>query len=169
MRKRQGYTLIELVVVLLLLILVAAAVFTLAGTGSRTYLRLASRQAQSADLRTGISYLDVQINKHDTRGALSIRPDPFAGQPALVIEQTLEGETYLTWIYVLDGYLCELFVSQDTALTPEMASKIVPMDSLRLEMPSADSIHVTLIRETEGLAQRQAERIIHLQAGGLGS
>ncbi len=169
MRRRRGFTLIELVVVMLLLVLVSAAVFIMAGTGSQTYLRLAARQTAAADLRTGLSYLDVQIRKHDTRQCLSLQPDPFAGQTSLVIEQNIEGTAYQTWIYVLDGYLCELFVAKDADVTPEMGSKIAPIDSLQLEMPSSDSIRIVLTRQMAGQAQQQVSRIIYLKAGGITS
>ena len=45
MKRRGGYTLIELVLVLLLLVLVASAVFTLAASGSQAFLRLSGRQS----------------------------------------------------------------------------------------------------------------------------
>lgn len=167
MKRRNGYTLIELVLVLMLLILVSAAVFTMACAGSRTYLRLAAKQAQSSDLRTGLSYLDVQIRKHDAQAALAIKPDPFSGQPALVIEQQIEGQDYLTWIYLHDGYLCELFVTKGIKLTPDMGSKIVPMDGLALKALSNDALQVTLTRQAEGQARIQGTRILHLYAGGV--
>jgi type II secretory pathway pseudopilin PulG len=167
MKRRNGYTLIELVLVLLLLILIAAVVFTLAGVGSDTYLRLAAKQAQATDLRTGLSYLDVQIRKHDTRGALAIRPDPFAGKPALVIRQQIEGKDYLTWIYLYQGSLCELFVASGAKVTPDMGSLIVPMDDLQIEGVGDDAVRVTLSRQAKGQARIQGTRIIDLHAGGI--
>ena len=91
MKRRGGYTLIELVLVLMLLVLVASVVVTLAGTGSRTYLNMTAKQVQTADLRIALSYLDVQSRKNDARDAWAVRPDPFEGHPALVVEQNFEG------------------------------------------------------------------------------
>ena len=51
MSRRRGYTLVELVLVMLLLTLVASAVFTLAGAGSQTYLRLADKRGSDASAR----------------------------------------------------------------------------------------------------------------------
>lgn len=167
MRRRGGYTLIELVLVLLLLILVASAVFTLAAAGSQTYLRLTAKQGQAADLRTGLSYLDVQVRKHDLKQSLNIRPDPFGSQPALAIEQDIEGEMYVTWIYLLDGYLCELFVAQDAEVNPEMGSRIVPMNEMELDILGDDAIRITLSRQAEGQARIQGSRIVYLRAGGV--
>jgi prepilin-type N-terminal cleavage/methylation domain-containing protein len=166
-RRRRGYTLVELVLVLMLLVLVASVVFSLAGTGSRTYLRLTAKQSQAADLRTGLSYLDVQVRKHDAKGALSIRPDPFAGQPALVISQVFDGKTYLTWIYLRDGFLCELLVAEDAVVTSAMGSRIVQMDALKLDVLADGSLRADLSRQAEGQAEIRGSRIISLHAGGI--
>ena len=167
MRRRNGYTLIELALVLMLLILVAIVVFTLASSGSQTYLRLTAKQSQAADLRTGLSYLDVQVRKHDTQDALAIRPDPFGKQPALVVEQQIEGKTFQTWIYLYDGYLCELFAEKGIKLTPNMGNRIAPMDELTMQALGNDALQVTLTRQAEGQARIQGTRIIHLYAGGI--
>jgi hypothetical protein len=168
MMRRCGYTLIELVLVLFLLILVAIGVFTLAASGSQAFLRLSDRQSLNADLRTGLSYLDVQVRKHDSQQSLSIQPDPFDAGPALVVEQSIEDKAFLTWIYVHDGYLSELFVEAGAAVTPDMASRIVRMDEMRLEQVAADAMRITLIRRPEGENPLEASRLIYLRAGGTG-
>jgi prepilin-type N-terminal cleavage/methylation domain-containing protein len=167
MKQRRGYTLIELVLVLLLLVLVAAGVFTLAAAGSQAYLKLSDQQTLTAELRTGLSYLDVQIRKHDAFESLSIRQDPFQGGQALVIGQLLEDETYLTWIYVRDGYLCELFVKEGIAVTPDMASKIVRMDLMKLEQVSSDALLITLVRQPAESLRQESSRLVYLRAGGI--
>jgi hypothetical protein len=178
MRRRGGYTLIELVLVLFLLVLVASSVFVLAASGSRAFLRLSARLGEDADLRTGLSYLDVQIHKHDSQNALSIRPAPFGESgssgidQALVITQEIEGSTYLTWIYIQDGYLCELFVEEGIAVNPDMGSRIVKMDGLQLRRVSPDAMQIVLVRQTEnpgpgGADAQTATRIVYLRAGGV--
>jgi prepilin-type N-terminal cleavage/methylation domain-containing protein len=169
MKKRRGYTLIELVLVLMLLVLVAGVVFTLAASGSQTYLRLTEKQSQSTDLRTGLSYLDVQIRKHDTQGALSIRPGPFDSQPSLVISQEISGKTYLTYIYLRDGFLCELFVADDTVITEGMGSRIAAINSMQLDTLADGSLKITLSRQTGDQALISGSRTVYLRAGGIGS
>ncbi|MEA4889481.1 MAG: DUF4860 domain-containing protein [Clostridiaceae bacterium] len=166
MRRRQGYTLIELVLVMFLLILIAFYVFTLTGIGSQTYLRLNAKQNETSDLRIGLSYINVQVRKHDAADALSIRKDPFEGGPALVVSQVLDGETYLTWIYIHDGYLCELFVADQAKVTPEMASKIAAADELHLESGGSDALKVTLVRYSDNGAEERS-RVISLKSGGI--
>lgn len=171
MRRRGGYTLIELVLVLFLLVLVASSVFILAASGSRAFLRLSARLGETADLRTGLSYMDVQIHKHDSQNALSIRQDPFGAGQALVITQKIENATYLTWIYIQDGYLCELFVEEGLAVNPDMGSQIVPMEGLQLKRVSPDALQIVLIRQagspgSDGPDDLTATRLVYLRAGG---
>jgi prepilin-type N-terminal cleavage/methylation domain-containing protein len=167
LKANRGYTLIELVLVLLLLVVIAVSVFILAAAGSQTLLRLQDRQSQAADLRTGLSYIDVQVRKHDERGALSIREGPFGIGQALVIRQILDERTFLTWIYIQDGYLCELFVEEGVYISPEMGSQIVRMDGLELKKAGIDDLQVILTRKTEGLSLQQASRLIYLRSGGI--
>ncbi len=167
MKRRGGYTLIELVLVVMLLVLVASVVFTLAGTGSRTYLNMTAKQVQTADLRIALSYLDVQIRKNDVRDAWSVRPDPFEGHPALVVEQNFEGGTYLTWIYVRDGYLCELFVDKTTEITDSMGSRIAPVDRMTLGVQDDGSLVVTLFRQEPDRSIISQSREISMRAGGV--
>ncbi|MGI6334597.1 MAG: DUF4860 domain-containing protein [Saccharofermentanales bacterium] len=167
MKRRGGYTLIELVLVLMLLILVASVVFTLAGAGSRTYLRMTAKQVQTGDLRIALSYLDVQIRKNDVKDAWSIRPDPFEGHPALVVEQDFEGRTCLTWIYVREGYLCELFVDESTVITDSMGSRIAPVDRMTLDVQDEGSLVVTLFRQEPDRSVISQSRAISMRAGGV--
>ncbi len=167
MKRRGGYTLIELVLVLMLLVLVASVVFTLAVSGSQTYLRMNAKQAQEAELRVAISYLDVQLRKHDAKGALSISPDPFDSRPSILITQDIDGQTYLTWLYLRDGYLCELFVDQDTIITSAMGSRISPVDDMELYVEADGSLRVTLRRQSDGQAIISASRWVTLRAGGV--
>ncbi len=169
MKNRRGYTLIELVLVLMLLILVASMVFLLSATGSQTYLRLTAKQAQAADLRTGLSYLDVQIRQHDEQGALSITPGPFDSSPALAIKRIINDKTYTTWIYLRDGYLCELFVAEETVIMPDMGSRIVAMDGFAMEPLADGAIKITLSRQAKDQAEIVGSRIICLKAGGVES
>jgi len=167
MSKRGGYTLIELVLVLMLLVLIASLVFTLADAGSQSYLRLTAKQNQAADLRTALSYLDVQLRKHDTLEQLAVRPDPFNGEPALLITQTAGSQTFVTWIYLLDGYLCELTTLEGTAVSAAMGSRIAPLDDLDLEPVEQGALKITLTRQSPGQAIIRGSRTVVLRAGGV--
>ena len=167
MKQKKGYTLVELVLVLALLVLIAIFVFVLTGSGSQAYLRLTASQNQSSDLRIGLSYINVKLRSHDGQGMVDLRPDPFGGSPALVLSRELEGETYLTWIYVREGYLCELFLAETTTPLPEMATRIVKADSLALIRRSDEALQVVLSRQDgEKIGQRSRTLTLRSIGGG---
>lgn len=147
--NRSSHSLVEVVLVLLLLVLIALSVFSATELGSRAYLALQARQDADSDLRIAVSYLNIKIRKNDNAGALSIQPDPFGGQTALLIRQEIEGSPYITWVYLYEGNLRELLVAPDSELTPEMGTVIARLDGWSLE-PSARGIAVTLTRQNRG-------------------
>jgi hypothetical protein len=165
--NRRGYTLIEMVLVMFLLILVSFYVFTLTGVGSAAYLRLTDWQNRTADLRIGLSYIDVKVRSNDMADRIEIRPDPFSGNDALVMIRPVGEELFLTWIYVHDGCLYELFVRENAVVTPEMGNKIADVQTMQLSMPTPRQIHVTLVSGSEEMA-RSRSRAIGLNSGGVG-
>ena len=165
--SRRGYTLIEMVLVMFLLILVSFYVFTLTGVGSSAYLRLTDWQNRTSNLRIGLSYIDVKVRSNDMADRIEIRPDPFSSNDALVIRRPVGEETYLTWIYVYDGCLYELFVRENAAVTPEMGNKITDADALQLSLPAPRLLRVTLVSGS-GDEIRSRTRTIGLNSGGVG-
>ena len=166
MRRRNGYTLIELVLVLALLVLIAAFVFVLTGSGSRAYLRLTAGQNQDSDLRIGLSYINVKLRGYDGLGMIDLQPDPFGGSPALLLTRQIDGESYQTWIYVREGYLCELFLAESTTPVPEMATRIVAADSLMLIRRSDGALQVILSRDGADEVGRRSRTITLRSKGG---
>ena len=162
--RRSGYTLVEMVLVMFLLMLVSFYVFSVTGLGSSAYLRLHDWQRQTSDLRIGISYIDVKTRSHDEADAISIRPDPFSGADALVISRDIGSQRYLTWIYVYDGYLYELFIREQGSATPEMGNRIARMDRLEVSMAGSGSLRITLHRQN-GASLQTRSRVIRLNSG----
>lgn len=168
MKQRNGYTLIELVLVLFLLILVAGSVFTLAVSGSRSYLRLENNQRRNSDMRIGLSYLDVKLRQNDRQGALEVTNFPGSDQSALRIGITIGDELYYTWIYVYDGYLREMFVPAVREFSPELGSKIIPAKAISFSRPADDALQIVFtVIDAEGVAN-ETTRVFFLRSEGGG-
>ncbi len=163
--KRHGYVLAELVVVLFLLILISVFVFLLTESGSQTYLRLLGQQNRASDLRIGLAYLDVQVKRHDQTDGLLIMDRPDQTGQALVFARQAESGRYLTWMYVHDGYLCELTLAQERTFSPEGGSRIAAVDHMHLQELAADRLRVTLLREGPQEVQ-EASRTLLLRSQG---
>jgi prepilin-type N-terminal cleavage/methylation domain-containing protein len=163
---RRGYTLIEMVLVMFLLVLVASLVFSLTGAGATAYLRLQQKQDLAADLRTGLSYLDVKIRSHDAAGQIWSDQRPDNGEAALVLRRTAADAPYVTWIFIHEGYLCELFIPERAAFSPGLGSRIAAADRLDIRFADERQLTVTLSRQTDdGTLSRS--RTILLRSGGL--
>ncbi len=144
MRRRNGYTLIELVLVLLLLTFVAVAVFLLTDVGSAAYARIYANRDQAADLRIGLSYIDVRLKKIDGVGKVELLPAPFGGGQALVLTQEIEGLEYETRLYVADGMLRELFSRKGLPVNADMAAEIARADKLEARFIGEQQLVLTL-------------------------
>lgn len=168
MRQKHGYTLIELVLVLFLLILIAISVFTLAVTGSQSFLRLESNQRHNSDLRIGISYLDVKLKQNDRAGAIEAVDLPGTSQSALRISRQIGDQTYYTWIYAYDEYLCELFIQKGREFEPELGSRIAPAADLSVARVADDAMQVVLTGTDVSGGSSEITRVFHLRTGGDG-
>jgi prepilin-type N-terminal cleavage/methylation domain-containing protein len=162
MRSRKGYTLIELVLVLLLLTFVAVAVFLLTDVGSAAYARIYANRDQSADLRIGLSYLDVRLKKIDGVGTVEIRPAPFGGGQALVLTQEIEGDVYETQLYVEAGMLKELFSRKGLEVNADMAAEIARADKMEVRFAGKQLLVLTLTSGSD--TPLSASQWIHLRA-----
>lgn len=143
--RRQGYALLEMILVMFLLILVSVFVFFVTESGSQAYIRLHERQEIGSDLRIGLSYIDVKIKRNDASDSLMIVDRPDRDEQALVIRRTGGSDEFFTWIYVHDGYLCELTLSANQTFQPEGGSRIVAADRIELSLPKSDRLKITLI------------------------
>jgi len=150
MRRRGGYTLIELVLVMLLLTFVAVSVFLLTGVGSSAYARLSDGRSRASDLRIALSYMDVRVKKIDGIGRVDTVPAPFGGGQALRLTQRLEDTDYETYLYVDQGVLKELYIRKGEALTPDMASDLARADALQVHFETDRLLAVTLMLHGPG-------------------
>lgn len=95
--------------------------------GAGVYQRLAERAETPFSDRVPAQYLSTRI-----RQAQSVSVEPFHGGQALALTETLEGETYITRVYLYQGYLWELYSEADAELEPEDGEKLLPLQTLQL-------------------------------------
>lgn len=79
----------------------------LAGAGA--YKRLTARDAACYDARICGQYIGTKVRSAEGPDSLSVDPD---GR-ILSVRETLDGEDYLSYIYLDKGWICEFFSSAD--------------------------------------------------------
>ena len=98
-------------------------------SGARVYRGLVQRGEESFTSRTAARYVTMRV-----RQAESVAVGDFEGCDALIIPEEIDGNTYLTRVYVYDGYVRELYCAENAALLPADGEKVLRADRLHFEL-----------------------------------
>lgn len=137
---------VDILFVLALFSVFAVSALVLVTIGANVYQNTVQDMESNFDSRTAMAYLTEKIRQNDSTGAVSI--GELEGVEALLLEQEIEGENYITYLYFHEGSLKELFIREGTDLvgSPLMAGQtIMPLSALKLEQvsPSLYSFEMT--------------------------
>ena len=96
--------------VVLFLVFTLSALFIIL-YAARTYRQLVEESNAEYEHSTALAYISKKIQSGDTNGNIFI--GDLNGNNAVIIKQDIEGEPYITYIYVYDGKLRELFTADN--------------------------------------------------------
>lgn len=130
--RQGGSTSIEVLSTMLLLLLLGIGVFSLALTSTAAYKRLYDNREASAELRVGLSFIQMKIRQNDMLDGISLKQNPINQKDALVIREYYESEAYDTWIYYDSGILRECLVLASEEPSNELSFEIAHVDGLNL-------------------------------------
>lgn len=103
---------------LLLVLLSAASLYrNLVDRGENAYVR-----------RTALQYLTTRVHQ-----AERVAVGELEGCEALVLEETVDGEAYTTWVYCYEGWLRELCVVPGAKLPPKAGETILEAEDFSLQ------------------------------------
>jgi len=122
------------VLVLLVFAVFMVSVLFVLLSGADTVQKLTNRDQRTYNHRTAVQYVAMRVHQADEAGAVSVKSGEV---PALVLTETIEGQTYETRIYYCDGYLREMFCLQDADLAPEFGEEILPMAGFDVSLEGA--------------------------------
>jgi len=127
---------------LFVLLIFAAFILTallLITMGTSEYRRIVTRSGENDNIRITSSYLQQKIRQGRAVDAVSI--GSIDGEEALAIRQDIAGNSYVTYLYVYQGQLRELMTKEgNTDVIAASGTAILPMQSIRFEIPSDDVI-----------------------------
>ncbi len=132
---------------LLLFAVLAVSVLTVLMTGARLYGNLTDRDEQAYVTRTTGQYIRTKLRQ--APGDVTVTH--FASLPAIAIRETIEGFSFVTWIYCYDGYLRELFAMDGEGLSPDAGEKILEMTDMDVIM--ADGLVKITLKHEDGREQ----------------
>lgn len=137
------------VLALLCLTVFALGVLLSLLTGAGIYRRLVAAGETAHDRRTALQYLTTRV-----RQAELVEIGTLEGQEVLVLRETVDNETYTTWVYCYEGFLRELYGVPGARLPLKAGAAIAQAESFRLEQ-AGDLLSVTL-----------GEDVLHLHLPG---
>lgn len=154
--------LVDLLFTLALFCVFAAACLIVIYIGSDVYRSTVQQMDTSFEVNTPVTYVAARIRQHDREGSVNV--STLGGEPALVLEQELGGQTFQTWIYYHEGSLRELFINSENtaALIPGAGQPLVSVYSFDVEMALPGLVSVSAASE-DGVS---ASKLVGLRSGG---
>ena len=128
MKERKFQKLTRLMA-LLTFVVFAVCVLLVLLSGADVYRRLTVTGEAQYARRTAAQYITTRI-----RQAASVEVSEFSGLDTLQFRETVDGRDYLTRVYCHDGFLWELFTSEDGQFLPEDGEKLLKAEALSLSL-----------------------------------
>lgn len=153
-RKRHS---VNVVFTIMLLGIFAVSAVSVAMIGAQVYARGAENLQANFGARTSVVYLSEKVRA--CPGDISVRE--MGEGNALVLSENVDGQIYESWIYILDGSLCESVMRQGASLLPGAGQKIMPLLSfdadvdeegvrISVETDKGQALSTFISRRTDG-------------------
>ncbi len=160
---KDGKRLADILFVITLFCLYLVCTLTLCIIGINVYQKTINDSESNYNVRTSVLYITEKSRQNLSEQ--SIRIDEVNGSSALVLSQTIEGSVYDTWMYVEDGYLCEVLMPQGSEVIADIGQKIMPMDTLELSIDE-NSVLTIGVKDSKGESYYSNIYFRHAQKGG---
>jgi len=135
--------------VLLLFFVYAGSALLLSVLGISAYSRTVSVLQEGFNERSGVLYIAQKVQQNDLAGGVTL--GSYQGNDALVLIEQETGQGFETWIFIQDGYLCELMISSGDQIIPSAAQRIMPMKELKLSLSNDNLLSVSVTTEADSI------------------
>lgn len=99
--------------------------------GIHVYQETVSQMQDTYSTRTALAYVGEKIKQHDTSGGILL--SEIEDETALVMKDTIDHTTYLTYIYPNGDSLYELSVKEGTNISKNMGNKIIEVKDFTIK------------------------------------
>ncbi len=146
MNKEKSARSGETVAALLLFAVFAIGVLSVLLGGAGLYRRINLRSDAAYGERTSAGYIMTKLRQAETPSSVS--KSAFGDGDAIAIEQYLEGDRFVTYVYCHDGWLMELFVMDGGEFAPEDGERIIKASAIEVE--EGDGLLLIELTDSEG-------------------
>ncbi len=152
--NQERHFIVDILFVLALFAVFTVSALMLVTIGSEVYRHTVDDMGSNYDTRTSVAYITEKIRQNDTFSAdnstftsENISISTLAGEPALMLTQNYNDETYCTYLYLHNGYLKELFMKSGSYLGEDMLSAgqtIMELSEFTMEQVSDNLFSIQL-------------------------
>ncbi|MFI3312805.1 MAG: DUF4860 domain-containing protein, partial [Eubacteriales bacterium] len=128
----------------------AGAVLMVLILGAQSYQSVEQSIESGYEARTCLQYIATKARHYSGEGSASVTT--YGDGDALVLEETIDGFQYLTYIYTHNGHAMELFCEAGVTLEPDAGFVIVAVDDLDIQLVSDGLLHLSCT-DDDGEAQ----------------
>lgn len=122
---------IDLLFPVTLLFVFAVSSLTVILLAANIYQTVTKSASLHYSARTSLAYVSEKIHQNDAGGAVSL--GTFDGTDALILQQTIDGNAYYTYIYEYENNLMELFVKDGVEASLSAGHIILPTADFTME------------------------------------
>lgn len=126
---------------LLLFDIFTLLLLTLLLFSAKAYQISVKGQEENQNLHTAMTYVTTKLRQHEES---SVFLDNFYGYEALCLQDEIDGYSFITYIYLLDEELKELFVIPESSVSPEMGTTIANLSSFYIEETNTGFLFLTM-------------------------
>lgn len=124
-RKIENKHIVDTLFVLTLFAVFAVCSMLLIAFGANIYQKTVDNMEDHFNIYTSVTYISEKIRQSDSASSLEVVD--FGDSDAFKISSNVDGTDYLTYIYMNDGYLKELYIKADHKLEPKAGQKLLPI------------------------------------------
>lgn len=131
--EREKKHIVDILFVLALFLVFTLSTLTLVLFGANIYQNTVNDMEDNYNARTVCSYILGKFRSNDSCGDINI--GSIDDKPSLILNQEINDTSYSTYIYEYDGYLRELFVSDNVTLGSDVlnaGNKLCPVDKFEV-------------------------------------
>lgn len=141
MKQRSGH-LVDILFTLALFCVFAACALMVVIMGADVYSKSVDVMQKNFDSRTSLSYIATKLRQGD--GGITVQQMD-ADTQALVLEQTVDGAAFRTWIYSFDGQLREIFTLAELRPAPNEGQPIMALSGLTIRQGAKGPLTITVL------------------------
>lgn len=148
--KQEKHFIVDVLFVLALFGVFAVSALVLVTIGADVYQHTVQDMTGNYETRTAVSYLTEKIRQNDIAspdGENTAYLTTLDGEPALMLTQDIDGDTYSTYLYLHRGYLKELFIKQDSSVggnSLDAGVKIIELESFQPEQITPQLLSIAM-------------------------